>query len=205
MRFPLAVIACVSLLGCQSQHSDKGEKADQTATSVADQNKTVTVRLPDGFIGNSMENAYVVYSDSIEKHNGRNVFTIKAIKPVEFATIVSNVRPEKSIGQRIKYTAWVRSKDVANWAGLWLRIDPADPVKSPNLGFDNMSNRPIKGTTEWTRHEIVLDVPEGAANIVYGALLDGNGQIWVDSMDIQITDKHTPRTDTIGRAAQKVL
>jgi hypothetical protein len=195
MRVVLAIISCLLFLGCQ-----QGNRAKNVP-----QNRNIAFRLPDGFIGRGIENAYVVYSDSIEKHNGRNVSTIKAIKPIEFATILNSVKPQKSIGQRIKYTAWVRSKDVANWAGLWLRIDPADPMRSPNLGFDNMSNRPIKGTKEWTKYEIVLDVPEGAASIVYGALLDGNGQIWVDSMDINITDKLTPRTDTIGGNAQKVL
>lgn len=161
--------------------------------------------LPDGFMGRSAENEYVVYSDSVERHNGHNVSTIKSINPVKFATIINSIKPEKCIGQRIRYTALVRSKDVTNWAGLWLRVDPADPTINPNLGFDNMQGRPIKGTTDWTKYVIVLDVPQGAANIVYGALLDGHGQVWVDSMNIEIVNKFTPKTDSFFSKKQKVL
>ena len=205
MRAIALIITGVLFMGCQSQQTNKEEISAQAATGSANQEQATTFVLPDGFMGSSPANEYVVYSDSVERHNGRNVSTIKAINPVKFATIISSIKPEKCIGQRIRYTAWVRSKDVAKWAGLWLRVDPVDPAINHNLGFDNMQGRPIKGTTDWTKCVIVLDVPEGAANIVYGALLDGHGQVWVDSMNIEIVDKFTPRTDTFFSKKQKVL
>ncbi len=45
-----------------------------------------------------------------------------------------------------------------------------------------MVNRPIRGTTNWTKCEIIMDVPENAGNISYGALLHGSGQIWFDNL-----------------------
>jgi len=199
---------CAILGGCKSNDAPKEEAPkeettnEQETTAAAAKDAHFTVQLTDGFIGRGQNDAYTVYVDSAEKHNGHNTFTIKSLKPKEFATILSGMKPEKSIGKRVEYTAWVKSKDIKGWAGLWLRIDPKDPMNSPNLGFDNMGKRPITGTNDWTKYHIVLDVPEGAANMAYGILLDGDGQVWVDSMDIKIVDKNIPRTDVIG---QKVL
>jgi hypothetical protein len=59
---------------------------------------------------------------------------------------------------------------------------------------DGKKNRSIKGTTDWTRYEIVLDVPANASNLAYGALLVGTGQIWFDDIKFEIVDKSVPTT-----------
>lgn len=48
---------------------------------------------------------------------------------------------------------------------MWMRVDNKfDDV----LQFDNMNNRPITGTTNWNRYEIILDVPlQSAAGLYY--------------------------------------
>jgi hypothetical protein len=62
------------------------------------------------------------------------------------------------------------------------------------LGFDNMQDRPIQGTTDWGRHDIVLDVPEEALYIAFGVLLAGRGQIWVDDFEFEFAGPETPVT-----------
>jgi len=57
-----------------------------------------------------------------------------------------------------------------------------------------MDDRPIEGTTDWGKYEIVLDVPEGASKIAFGALLSGVGQIWFDDLLIEIVPGSTPTT-----------
>ena len=71
-------------------------------------------------------------------------------------------------------------------AGLWMRVDGMG--KDEMLSFDNMQNRPITGTTEWKKYEIILPVPESASNLAYGALLDGTGQIWFDNFTFEVFD-----------------
>ncbi|MGN6567430.1 MAG: hypothetical protein ACTHJ0_05740 [Flavipsychrobacter sp.] len=168
------------------------------AGSVLAQTETTytSVALPNDFVGHAPIGQYTIYLDSSVKHNGHLVPTIKALHPQAFATILSSTIPKKCLGKRIMYTAWVKSKDVDGWSGLWLRIDPADESKTQPLGFDNMSNRPIKGTTDWKQYHIVLDVPKEAGSLVYGILLDGPGQIWLDYQDIKIVSKNTPLTIT---------
>lgn len=71
-------------------------------------------------------------------------------------------------GKRMSFSAVVKSADVENWAGLWMRID--GPFER-SLGFDNMQNRSIKGTTNWQKYGVVLDVPMESINIAFGILL----------------------------------
>jgi hypothetical protein len=59
-----------------------------------------------------------------------------------------------------------------------------------------MGDRPIKGTTNWTKYEIVLDVPNTASLIAYGALIDGTGQIWFDNITFEIVSDFAPSTSS---------
>ena len=54
------------------------------------------------------------------------------------------------------------------------------------LAFDNMGNRKIEGTTQWTKYSVVLDVPEDAAAIAFGLLMAGKGQVWVDDLAFDV-------------------
>ena len=82
-------------------------------------------------------------------------------------------------GKRVRFSAHVKAAGIASWAGLWMRIDgpavPGSPMPAM-LGFDNMNDRPIKGTMDWTRHDVVLDVPARARAIAFGILLSGPGR-----------------------------
>ena len=62
------------------------------------------------------------------------------------------------------------------------------------LGFDNMMDRPIKGTTAWQNYEVVLDVPEGATGIFFGILLSGTGSVWMNSASFEIVPTSIPTT-----------
>lgn len=141
------------------------------------------------------------YEMGIEKgvgQNGNNAATIKSIdKQIEgFGTLMQQCMPDKYLGKKIKMTAFVKTENVANWAGLWLRVDQKG-TNQP-LSFDNMGNRPIKGTTNWTKYEIVLDVPNNASLIAYGALIDGTGQIWFDNITFEIVSDFAPSTSSTG-------
>lgn len=123
---------------------------------------------------------------------GTNAATIKSLGNVKgTGTLMQSFDPQKYLGKKVRLIGYIRSEHVAEWAGLWMRID--DSTKK-SLAFDDMINRPIKGTTEWTRCEIVMEVPQNAANISYGALLHGAGQIWFDNLSFEIV-KPAPQVE----------
>ena len=151
--------------------------------------------LPTGwFAAGSKPKSYEMGIDKGAGKDGKNAATIKSIdKKIEgFGTLMQQSKPDKYLGKRIRMTGFVKSENVSTWAGLWFRVDQAGSQQS--LSFDNMGDRPIKGTTGWTKYEIVLDVPSNASLIAYGALMDGTGQIWFDNITIEIVDDNVPTT-----------
>lgn len=62
------------------------------------------------------------------------------------------------------------------------------------LGFDNMRDRAIRGNTEWTRHHVVIDVPEQAEHIAFGLLLVGQGQVWIDDIVLAAVSRQVATT-----------
>lgn len=145
------------------------------------------------------------YEMGIDKgagRDGKNAATIqsKDKKINGFGTLMQDCLPDNYLGKRIRMSGFIKSKDVDDKAGFWLRVDQSH--SNDPLSFDNMLNRPIKGTTEWKKYEIVLDVPVNAINIAYGALLVGTGQIWFDEITFEIVDNSVPTT---GRGKENLM
>lgn len=146
------------------------------------------------FRAGSKPNSYDMGVDKGAGQDGKNAATIRSIdkKIKGFGTLMQQIKPAKFLGKRIRMTGYVKSENVANQAALWLRIDQAGSQQP--LAFDNMSNRPIKGTTAWTKYEIVVDVPVHASLMAFGALLSGTGQIWFDRIAFEIVEPTIPTT-----------
>ena len=66
------------------------------------------------------------------------------------------------------------------------------------LGFDNMWNRSVRGDTDWKQYSVVLDVPNEAVNIRFGAILSGKGQTWADDLRLDVVDTKTSVTNMLS-------
>lgn len=151
--------------------------------------------LPAGWIkAGSEPGSYDMGIDVGSGLNGNNAATIKSVrkKIKGFGTLMQLSPAGSYVGKRVRMSGYVRSSAVVDWSGLWLRVDQKG-VKG-SLAFDNMQGRPIKGTTDWTKYEIVLDVPKTATGIAYGALLSGTGQVWFDDLNFEIVDSTVATT-----------
>lgn len=152
------------------------------------------------FKAGSKPKCYEMGIDKTAGQDGKNAATIKSIdKKIDgFGTLMQQCKPDKFLGKRVKMTGYVKSENVTDWAGLWLRVDQAGSQQS--LSFDNMQDRAVKGTTGWKKYEIVLDVPTNASLIAYGALISGEGQIWFDTITFEVVDNSVKTTGSINGA-----
>ena len=145
--------------------------------------------LPAGwFKAGSHPGEYDMGLDESVRRDGKSSATVKstAEKPSGFGTLMQMSGPGEYLGKRVRMSGYVKSDKVTNWAGLWFRVDGPNNGPNPSsLAFDNMQERPIKGTTDWTRYEIVLDVPEAAQRLAFGILLAGGGQVWMDDLKFE--------------------
>ena len=143
--------------------------------------------LPAGwFKAGSHPGEYDMGLDESVRRDGKSSATVKstAEKPSGFGTLMQMSGPGEYLGKRVRLSGFVKSDKVTQWAGLWFRIDGANPAVP--LGFDNMQERAIKGTTDWTRYELVLDVPKEAQRLAFGVLLAGGGQVWMDDLKFEV-------------------
>ena len=106
--------------------------------------------------------------------------------PPGFGTMMQTFAANDFRSKRVRFSAAVKSEGIAGWAALWMRVDgPNNEIQS----FDNMSGRPIKGTTAWQRYDVVLDVPGNAYAISIGILLYGKGIAWIDAAKVEAVPK----------------
>jgi hypothetical protein len=113
-----------------------------------------------------------------------------------FGTLMQNFNAEKYCGKRVRFSATVSSESVREWAGLWMRVDPArgvGPYPEP-LAFDNMGTRPIVGTTGRRHYAVVLDVPPAARQIALGILLEGGGAVSMSNPELEVVGLDVPTT-----------
>jgi hypothetical protein len=153
-------------------------------------------KIPKGWmkVGSKPE-SYEVGIEIKAGQDGTNAAYLKSIKEnIEgFGTLMQSFSAGKYLDKRVRFSGYVKSKNVVQWAGLWMRIDgKADPSKP--LAFDNMQDRPITGTTEWKKFEVVLDVPSNGNLINIGILLAGTGEVWFSDFKLDIVDKSIPTT-----------
>lgn len=122
------------------------------------------------------------------------------------ATLTQSVRAGELAGKRVRMSAYVRTGTTGTGGGrnfaasrggrrfaarLWMRVDTQAPDNRP---FDNMYERPIKQAKQWEQHNIVLDVPNDAVGISFGALFMGHGKMWVDNFKFEIVDQNEATT-----------
>ncbi|MCJ8011491.1 AraC family transcriptional regulator [Paenibacillus sp. KQZ6P-2] len=110
----------------------------------------------------------------------------------EFATMMQQFKADRYLGKRLKLSGFIKTKAVDGFCGFWMRVDDA---LHDVLQFDNMSDRPITGDTEWNHYSIVLDVPEKSAIIAFGVLLSESGQVWIDGLQFEEVDTKVPTTN----------
>lgn len=151
---------------------------------------------PEGWSAGSVEGAsddYVVGVDQMQVHSGKTSAYIRAksADPLGFGALSQRFKAGDFRGRRVRLAGYLRAHAVEGWAGLWMRVDGANGELQ---AFDNMEQRPVRGTSEWVRREVVLSVPPNAFAIAIGALLVGPGQIWVDDLSLEAVGPDVPAT-----------
>jgi hypothetical protein len=162
------------------------------------------VRVPDGWhTGGRRPDNYEMGIDSRVKHEGKPCARIKFVgsDTKSFGTLAQTFKANDYRGKRLRLSAWIKTRK-AEAACLWMRVD------GPNgqiLGFDNMENRPITGSKDWKKHDLILDVPKAARHIAFGALVGGEGQAWISGFRFETVNYDVPVTNMLpfGRKDDK--
>lgn len=90
-------------------------------------------------------------------------------------------------GKRLRLSALMKTGGSA-YARLWMEINGPD---GKPLAYYGMADRPVTGTTDWTRYDVVLDVPSDAATIGFGYSLLG-GAAWARDFKLELVGTDVP-------------
>lgn len=152
--------------------------------------------IPGWIITGSMPKMYSVLMDQENNYNGGNSVVIKSkaeiLEAGAFCTMLQQFKAATYIGKRVRFSGYLKTEEVKEWGGIWMRINS---TTADILKIDNMQDRPIKETTDWTYYSIVLDVPENSAIINIGLLLNGTGKLWASGLSFEVVDKSVSTTD----------
>jgi hypothetical protein len=130
------------------------------------------------------------HDPSVRHVDGRTIVLRATSETTAAFGILSEAIPVDSYrGKRVRVSGYLRSADTAS-GSFWLRVDGPSGAES----FDNMHDRALMGTNDWTPFAIVLDVPADAKVLVGGLLLQGHGTIWADDVRIDVVDSRVPTT-----------
>jgi hypothetical protein len=92
-------------------------------------------------------------------------------------------------GHRVRLSARLKSEGVGRLQ-MWLRIRGPERYQQHYYG---MADKPVRGTTDWTRYEIVMDVAKDAAWLNYGFFIEG-GRAYADAVRLDVVGKDVPLT-----------
>jgi len=136
-----------------------------------------------GFV-TGVSTTYQVQVVPREAESGKCVFIQnQRATEVEFGSLMQRCPARNLAGRAIRIEADIRTEQVEQWAGLWLR---ADGEVVPDLVFDNMGRRPIRGTTPWQRYALDVQLPAETAWLNYGIVLSGRGTMWADNFKVLV-------------------
>jgi hypothetical protein len=151
------------------------------------------------FIAGNKPAEYESGIDALAAYNGHPSAYLRAKTPIVqgFGTLMQDFRADHYLGKRVRFSAFVKTEGAQDWAGLWMRIDSG--VKT--VAFDNMHDRPVKGTTNWQKYDVVLDVAQDATGVSFGVLLSGSGVVWLNNAKFDVVGPTVLATD--GDVVQK--
>jgi hypothetical protein len=142
---------------------------------------------------------YAVRTDGARREGGQGFAgaTIKANvgSPRGSAMLAQSIRADAYRGKRVRLSGYLKTIGInEGTAVMFMRVDGEGVIQTS----DFMQNRPLMLTNDWTRQEIILDIPRTAIGFTYGFLLGGSGQAWLDDVAIDIVGNDVPTTGHPG-------
>src|ERR1700722_13074792 len=161
----------------------------------------ITKKLPkDWLIEGNQSDLYDVSIDPTVSYQDKPAVLLSSGS----ATYINNVMLKQVIdgnawyGKRVRFSCFVKTQEVESDATVSVSVKaPAGNL----LVYDPMIDRSLDGNNDWTKLEIVVDVPADGRWITYGPCLHGKGKMWAAQFKVEEVSKSVPRTDDHGTSS----
>ena len=153
--------------------------------------------LPGWQVPNKLdEKTYTVSLDASVRHGGNGSALLWAKESLgtknESTVFLKQVfKADKFRGLRVRFSLFIKADNV-HMAAIWMRMGGENMM---TLNDDRMDqSNAIKGTSDWQKYSLVMDVPDRSLDIGFGVTLRDAGQLWVDDVTFEIVSKSTDLT-----------
>ena len=138
--------------------------------------------------------AYTIRIDNqISQHGQKSVCIERVVQNnTDVCTLLQRCIIKNFQGKRVKMTGYIKLEGLLDNAFMMARVDNFDKKISADL--DDMLDRRISGTRDWTKCEIIFDVPDERYELTYAFIFGGNGKIWVDDVSFEIVSNSSNKT-----------
>lgn len=124
---------------------------------------------------------------------GRRSLRIKRTGTEPFGLALQGVSAERFRGKRVRLTALLRLDKVEAFGKGSLRDMSGAALMLRTQGggefaFDDMRDRPLRGTKAWTEVRAEIDVPATANRVEFGPLLSGTGTLWSTAFKLEVVE-----------------
>lgn len=133
--------------------------------------------------------------DTREKHRGRPVFWLRNRVEGESgnATVYQRVLAGPYAGQRVRFSAWLRTENVAWMASIALGAVDKEGFYLKLTNLENTRGEgPLRATTGWSHRALVLDVPAEAHSLYYAFAQRGTGEARFSGLEVQTVGAEVP-------------
>ena len=178
----------------RARMAETGENYTSALAGIVGETELAPLPEPWKLTGSHAADYQIGLLPQTEMHDGRRIVLLRSrpevTEPAGFGALVQSIRATRYLGQRVQFSAMARTDDASGWGGLWLRVDGPGGAAA----LDNMHDRPLRETTDWTLATIVMDVPDNARSLSFGALLSGAGALLIAGSRFVTVDKTVPVT-----------
>jgi hypothetical protein len=133
--------------------------------------------------------SYTFKLDRDVRHDGAASLRIDNVGSEPFGAIFQQLPAATLRGRTLKLSAWLRTRDASgSYTGGGAVLTLQAMQRGAPIAHNHMTAAPVKGTTDWARHEITLAIPAIADQIEVGAMLHGPGTLWFDDVTLEVVE-----------------
>jgi hypothetical protein len=141
--------------------------------------------------------------DEIVTYDGQKACCIEVFQAERYTTVelTQTMRCNGLTGKRVRIGVRLKCEDITDQGTFFLQIfGPHEAT----LALDDMSNRVLKGTQDWTLNEVVLDVPDNAVEMKFGGSVMGRGKLWFADLKLEQVSKKVSKTDNYSNGCRGI-
>jgi hypothetical protein len=189
----------------EQPHKSVSEKSENLA---ARSDKLQDRALPKGWTyqtkrEGTIKTLFDVGVDGIVTCDGKKAACIEVFQANDYAAVELSqmLRCVGLRGKRVRVTVQLKCAKIKGAATFSLEVfGPHEAT----LAMDDMSNRPLKGTKGWQRHELVVDVRDDAVELKFGGSVMGCGKLWFADLSVEEVGLDVPKTDNYSNGCRGI-